>query len=64
MLMGAFVLPCIISSVAFLVNIVAIFYHASRAIPFTVMVAVTAICLFVILPLNLVGTVLGNWCLT
>uniref|UniRef100_A0A0N5AYD8 Transmembrane 9 superfamily member n=1 Tax=Syphacia muris TaxID=451379 RepID=A0A0N5AYD8_9BILA len=60
MVMGALLLPCVISGVAFLVNIVAIFYHASRAIPFTVMLAVTAICLFVILPLNLVGTVLGR----
>ncbi|WAQ95862.1 TM9S3-like protein [Mya arenaria] len=38
----------------------AIYYHASRAIPFGTMVAVTCICIFVILPLNLVGTVLGR----
>ncbi|OZC09873.1 hypothetical protein X798_02979 [Onchocerca flexuosa] len=60
MVFGAFLLPCLVSSVAFLVNIVAISYHASRAIPFTIMLAVTAICLFVILPLTLVGTVLGR----
>lgn len=60
MVMGAFLLPCSISAVAFLVNLVAIYYHASRAIPFTIMLAVTAICLFVILPLTLVGTVLGR----
>uniref|UniRef100_A0AAF5PGT9 Transmembrane 9 superfamily member n=2 Tax=Wuchereria bancrofti TaxID=6293 RepID=A0AAF5PGT9_WUCBA len=60
MVCGAFLLPSLISSVAFLVNIVAISYHASRAIPFTIMLAVTAICLFVILPLTLVGTVLGR----
>lgn len=59
MVFGAFLLPSLVSSVAFLVNIVAISYHASRAIPFTIMLAVTAICLFVILPLTLVGTVLG-----
>lgn len=59
MIMGAFLLPSIISSVAFLINLIAIYYHASRAIPFTIMIAVTAICLFVILPLTLVGTVLG-----
>ncbi|CAL2042117.1 unnamed protein product [Caenorhabditis brenneri] len=35
-------------------------YHASRAIPFTIMLAVSAICLFVILPLTLVGTVIGR----
>ncbi|MCP9266089.1 Transmembrane 9 superfamily member 3 [Dirofilaria immitis] len=60
MVFGAFLLPCLVSSVAFLINIVAISYHASRAIPFTIMLAVTAICLFVILPLTLVGTVLGR----
>ncbi|VBB25302.1 unnamed protein product [Acanthocheilonema viteae] len=60
MVFGAFLLPSLVSSVAFLVNIVAISYHASRAIPFTIMLAVTAICLFVILPLTLVGTVLGR----
>merc|ERR1719336_2278349 len=36
------------------------YYHASRAIPFGTMVAVASICLFVILPLTLVGTVLGR----
>ena len=33
---------------------------AHRAIPFGTMVAVTCICLFVILPLTLVGSVLGR----
>ncbi|KAK6031688.1 endomembrane protein 70 [Ostertagia ostertagi] len=50
----------LVCGVAFLINFIAIYYHASRAIPFTVMLAVTAICLFVILPLTLVGTVLGR----
>jgi len=49
-----------VCSVAFLINFIAIYYHASRAIPFTIMLAVTCICLFVILPLTLVGTVLGR----
>lgn len=60
MIVGAFLLPSLISVVAFLVDVIAISYHASRAIPFTIMLAVTAICLFVILPLTLVGTVLGR----
>ncbi|VDK48768.1 unnamed protein product [Anisakis simplex] len=60
MVLGAFLLPCSISAVAFLINFIAIYYHASRAIPFTIMLAVTAICFFVILPLTLVGTVLGR----
>jgi len=60
MLMSAFLLPTLVCGTAFLVNFIAIYYHASRAIPFGTMVAVTCICLFVILPLTLVGSVLGR----
>ena len=60
MLFSAFFLPAIVCGTAFLINFIAIYYHASRAIPFGTMVAVTSICLFVILPLTLVGTVLGR----
>lgn len=57
---GAFLFPLLVCSTVFMINFVAIYYHASRAIPFGTMVAITCICLFVILPLNLVGTVLGR----
>ncbi|XP_052772539.1 transmembrane 9 superfamily member 3-like [Mya arenaria] len=60
MLMSAFLLPSMVCGTAFFINFIAIYYHASRAIPFGTMVAVTCICIFVILPLNLVGTVLGR----
>lgn len=60
MLLSAFLLPSVVCGTAFFINFIAIYYHASRAIPFGTMVAVTCICLFVILPLNLVGTVLGR----
>ncbi|CAB3367735.1 transmembrane 9 superfamily member 3 [Cloeon dipterum] len=60
MLLSAFLLPAMVCGTAFLINFIAIYYHASRAIPFGTMVAVTCICLFVILPLTLVGTVLGR----
>ncbi|GIY63344.1 transmembrane 9 superfamily member 3 [Caerostris darwini] len=60
MVMSAFLLPSLVCGTAFLINFIAIYYHASRAIPFGTMVAVTCICLFVILPLTLVGTVLGR----
>merc|ERR1712165_159784 len=60
MLMSAFLLPTLVCGTAFLVNFIAIYYHASRAIPFTTMIAVASICIFVILPLTLVGTVLGR----
>ncbi|XP_013781981.1 transmembrane 9 superfamily member 3-like [Limulus polyphemus] len=60
MMLSAFMLPALICGTAFLINFIAIYYHASRAIPFGTMVAVTCICLFVILPLTLVGTVLGR----
>uniref|UniRef100_A0A2R5LIF5 Transmembrane 9 superfamily member n=1 Tax=Ornithodoros turicata TaxID=34597 RepID=A0A2R5LIF5_9ACAR len=60
MVVSAFALPCMVCGTAFLINFIAIYYHASRAIPFGTMVAVTCICLFIILPLTLVGTVLGR----
>ncbi|RWS09662.1 Transmembrane 9 superfamily member 3-like protein [Dinothrombium tinctorium] len=60
MFLSAAMLPSLICGTAFLINFIAIYYHASRAIPFGTMVAVVCICLFVILPLTLVGTVLGR----
>lgn len=60
MLMGAFLIPAAVCGLAFFINFIAIYYHASRAIPFGTMVAVSCICIFVILPLNLVGTILGR----
>jgi transmembrane 9 superfamily protein 3 len=55
MVMSSFLLP-----VAFFINFIAVYYHSSRAIPFTSMLAIASICLFIILPLTLVGTVLGR----
>ncbi|XP_055351316.1 transmembrane 9 superfamily member 3-like [Paramacrobiotus metropolitanus] len=60
MLISSFLFPSLVCGVAFLINFIAIYYHASRAIPFLTMLAVAAICLFIILPLNLVGTILGR----
>ncbi|XP_005092501.1 transmembrane 9 superfamily member 3 [Aplysia californica] len=60
MVTSAFLMPSAVCGTAFFINFIAIYYHASRAIPFTTMVAVTCICIFVILPLTLVGTVLGR----
>lgn len=60
MVVSAFFLPALVCGTAFFINFIAIYYHASRAIPFGSMVAVTCICTFVILPLTLVGTVLGR----
>lgn len=60
MLVSTFFVPTFVCGTAFLINFIAIYYHASRAIPFGSMVAVTCICLFVILPLNLIGTVVGR----
>ena len=53
-------MPFLVCGTAFFINFIAIYYHASRAIPFGTMVAVACICCFVILPLTLVGTVLGR----
>jgi len=60
MILSAFMLPGLVCTSTFMINFVAMYYHASRAIPFGTMVAIASICLFVILPLNLVGTVLGR----
>uniref|UniRef100_A0A8C4R6J5 Transmembrane 9 superfamily member n=1 Tax=Eptatretus burgeri TaxID=7764 RepID=A0A8C4R6J5_EPTBU len=60
MFVGAFLVPSLVCGVAFFINFIAIYYQASRAIPFGTMVAVACICFFVILPLNLVGTILGR----
>lgn len=60
MLVSAFLLPFLVCGTVFMINFIAIYYHASRAIPFGTMVALSCICIFVILPLTLVGTVLGR----
>lgn len=60
MLISAFLVPVVVCGTEFFINFIAIYYHASRAIPFSSMVAITCICLFIILPLTLVGTVLGR----
>uniref|UniRef100_A0A182LW17 Transmembrane 9 superfamily member n=1 Tax=Anopheles culicifacies TaxID=139723 RepID=A0A182LW17_9DIPT len=60
MLLSAFIVPALVCGTAFFINFIAIYYHASRAIPFGTMVAVTCICIFVILPLTLIGTIVGR----
>ncbi len=60
MLATAALLPATVCSVAFLVNFVAVYYSATRAIPFTTMLVIVAIWGFVVLPLTLVGSVLGR----
>lgn len=60
MLISSLFLPLVVAGTAFLINFIAMYYHASRAIPFGTMVAMVCILLFVILPLNLIGTILGR----
>lgn len=60
MVVGAFLFPGFLAWIALTINTVAIYYHASRAIPFTSMISILFICAFVILPLNFVGTLLGR----
>lgn len=60
MILSAFLVPELVCSTAFFINFIAMYYHASRAIPFGSMIAVLCICFFVILPLTMVGTVLGR----
>lgn len=60
MFCSAFLLPVLVSGTALAVNFIAISYHASRAIPFTTMLALIALAGFVIFPLTLVVTVIGK----
>ena len=53
MIISAFFLLAIVCWTAFFINFILIYYHASRAIPLSTMVAVSCICLFVILQLTL-----------
>uniref|UniRef100_A0A0K0F2R1 Transmembrane 9 superfamily member n=1 Tax=Strongyloides venezuelensis TaxID=75913 RepID=A0A0K0F2R1_STRVS len=57
---GTGLFPCSVSCVTLAINFVAIYYHASRAIPFTSMLTVIVICLFVILPLSFIGACIGR----
>lgn len=59
-LVSAALLPSLVCGTAFMINFIAIYYHASRAIPFGTMLSVAAICLFIILPLTLIGTIVGR----
>eukprot|EP00041_Stephanoeca_diplocostata_P015709 m.300809 g.300809 ORF g.300809 m.300809 type:complete len:597 (-) comp20131_c0_seq2:327-2117(-) len=59
-LASAMFLPLTVCGTAFFVNFIAIYYHASRAIPFGTMMVILALWLFVILPLTLVGAVIGR----
>jgi transmembrane 9 superfamily protein 3 len=60
MVISASLIPILVCGTVFVINFFAIGYHSSRAIPFGTMVAVACICLFILLPLNLIGTVVGR----
>jgi transmembrane 9 superfamily protein 3 len=60
MVVSAFLVPALVCGTAFFINFIAMYYHASRAIPIGTMIAIMCICLFIILPLTMVGTVLGR----
>lgn len=59
-LVSAALLPLMVCGTVFMINFIAIYYHASRAIPFGTMLSVVSICLFIILPLTLLGTIVGK----
>ncbi|XP_039272977.2 transmembrane 9 superfamily member 3-like [Styela clava] len=60
MTFSALLLPALVCGTAFFINFIAMYYHASRAIPFGTMMAMACIIIFVIMPLSLVGTILGR----
>ncbi|KAI9199296.1 uncharacterized protein BJ171DRAFT_219912 [Polychytrium aggregatum] len=62
MLVTAGLWPGSVGIVSFLVNFVSISYSSSKAIPFTTMLAITAIWCFIVFPLTLLGAIMGrNW---
>jgi hypothetical protein len=44
MFIGAFLIPAMVCGTAFFINFIAIYYHASRAIPFGTMVSYLSKC--------------------
>nr|KAJ3421942.1 hypothetical protein HK105_001744 [Polyrhizophydium stewartii] len=54
--------PGTVSLTAIAINFVAIYYQTSRAIPFTTMLAILSIWIFLVFPLTLLGAIVGrNW---
>ncbi|CAG8603262.1 22898_t:CDS:10 [Rhizophagus irregularis] len=54
--------PGILSVITIIINSIAVYYSSSRAIPFTVMLAMFAIWSFLVFPLTLLGAILcRNW---
>ena len=60
MFVSATLWPFIVTFIAGLVNFVAISYNSSRAIPFSTMLAVCAIWLFLVVPLTILGSLIGR----
>ncbi|KAH9244188.1 hypothetical protein BASA81_018422 [Batrachochytrium salamandrivorans] len=62
MMASSLIWPGTVSTTAFLINFIAIYYQTSRAIPFTTMLAILAIWIFLVFPLTLLGAIVGrNW---
>eukprot|EP00842_Homolaphlyctis_polyrhiza_P000547 jgi/Hompol1/1493/HPOL_002720-RA len=62
MLVSSILWPGTVSITAFMINFVAIYYQTSRAIPFTSMLAILSIWIFLVFPLTLLGAIVGrNW---
>eukprot|EP00045_Choanoeca_perplexa_P014031 m.162818 g.162818 ORF g.162818 m.162818 type:complete len:587 (+) comp16541_c0_seq1:165-1925(+) len=60
MVLTASLLPAVVGVTVMSVNFIAMYYSASRAIPFMTVLVMICIWLFVVIPLTLVGTVLGR----
>ncbi|KAI8333110.1 hypothetical protein BC941DRAFT_435122 [Chlamydoabsidia padenii] len=61
-LLTAGVWPGTVVSIGGYINTIAIFYSSSKAIPFSIMIAILAIWVFLCFPLTLLGAIVGrNW---
>ncbi|VDO10669.1 unnamed protein product [Rodentolepis nana] len=58
--LGSLLVPALLTAIALVVNTLALFYQTSRVLPFLTVLSVFSIIAFVIIPLNLIGTVVGR----
>ena len=62
MILTATIFPSVCFTIAFLLNFIALTYGSLNYIPFSTMIAVLSIWIFIACPLTLIGTVVGkNW---
>jgi len=60
LIISTFLVPGPLCATSFVIKVIAMYYHASRSVTLSVILSVTALCIFIILPLTFIGNVLGR----